>query len=1477
VKTRFDKYELIERIGKGGMAEVYLAKSHGAEGLEKQIVIKRVLPELSSNARFVEMFIAEAKIAMGLNHPNIVQIYDFGRVEDDFYLAMEYVEGWDLGQLLGASARRGEPWSLGEALVVALDVAKGLDYAHRRTDGWGERLGLVHCDISPQNILVSREGTAKIVDFGIARAASEEEQQGVVKGKYSYMSPEQASGKPLDARSDLFSLGVVLFELVCGRMLFKQGSAEETLSLVKSGVVPDIASLRADVPPGLERLLYRTLARDPGERPQTARELQQELMRELMGLGGLHDAYTVAEQVSALEPWLTVRPGMGGAQVSSAPEAAGVAEGAPRTSVIRTAPIRTTGPARTEVAGLVTPVTPALQTPLVGTNAPSVVFQARERKEVVLLAGELQGLLGLRAKIGQDRWLQVFQEYTRMVDSIAFKSDGVVHRVGETSFLLLLGVPISSENDAERGARMAMDLQDAMAGINLSLDQPLQLAIGLAIGEVLLEQEVEAGQRRYSWSFFGSSHEFVERLARAGLGKEILIGGQVWRRVRRDFDCEEIDPVRLPAEGTAQAWRLVGPRSQRDRVQDVRRAYHAFYGRELALKALRGAYREAVMEGSARALVITGEQGVGKSTLLEEFARGLDPRNVRVLRGVASPFDREVPLGGMGALLAELLRLGSPDDLRQVRATLETRIQALFPEVEESERELLLHSIGGIFSIRFPGSAFEELGGEERRRRISKSVRDLFKRFADRKPLVLAIDDAQYIDSMTLEITTQLFDSRQDSPMLLLLLWAGASDRLDTRWRGLLSARYVSEERLGELGQQEARQMVRDLLRVHRVEDPQVLDAILRHTGGNPFFIKEVVEVLRDRDMLQDATLKRHLALELDQADWLPTSVEGAIASRVDRLPLEMKVTLQRVALLWSPFEALEAAHVLEGVTPEALEELVARGFLEHVHEHVGPREASADAAPPTSEGPYRFSNAIAQEVVSRGLPPEESQRLHQRIADYLVEGGARGQGVTEHARLARHHDAAGNHGAAIHHYWEAAQAAFEQYGAVESLSLCDRILDRVDEADERGFKALLLKEQALGRLGLASEHLLVLERLTAHVASAPPAERAEVMLRRARHHYEQGEHGAARQLVEGVLALVAGDASLGLFLARATHMAAYLEMERGRHDEALRLVREAIGFYSAQSGSEAVQGLVSAHNVLGVIYRRAGQHEEALRAYDAGLALLAGHPAASQLGRYVMMNRGLALVYLARPEEALPSYRKVVAQAQRMGHRRDEAGALVNLGHALQVLGDLDAAASHVQRGLYLARKVNASVVLADGEVTMGVIYAERGDKASAERLLAEGLRLAESIPHVYLAVSGLLALARLRLEGASAEDARIVALQAEDCVERAQQAHMPAMVACARATWARALGIMGRMEQAQVLMAQAMEDADIIEREQILWDFVQLGGDAEAGEAALEEARALVRRRACWIEDVALRARFLDRPLHRAILGAEETPRTV
>jgi len=276
----FGRYYLVDKVATGGMAEVFKAKSFSHGGFEKLLVIKRILEHLSDNDEFVEMFIDEAKITVSLQHPNIVQIYDFGRITDNYYLSMECVEGKDVKGILRKLAQRRKLLPTEFAVYIAHEMAKGLFYAHSKVDNEGNPLRIIHRDISPSNILVSYTGEVKIADFGIAKAESSayDTQDGVLKGKFEYMSPEQASGADLDHRSDIFSAGIILHEMLTGRRLFKTDSDVKTLEKIKTVDILPPSALNPNIPARLDDIVMRALSQDPDDRFQDARELQQALL-----------------------------------------------------------------------------------------------------------------------------------------------------------------------------------------------------------------------------------------------------------------------------------------------------------------------------------------------------------------------------------------------------------------------------------------------------------------------------------------------------------------------------------------------------------------------------------------------------------------------------------------------------------------------------------------------------------------------------------------------------------------------------------------------------------------------------------------------------------------------------------------------------------------------------------------------------------------------------------------------------------------------------------------------------------------------------------------------------------------------------------------------------------------------------------------------------------------------------------------------
>ena len=278
VVERFGKYELLEKIAAGGMAEVFRARSRGAAGFEKILVIKKILPKLAEDEEFQTLFLDEARIAVQLMDVNIVQVYDLGEIDGQYFMAMEYVDGIDLSKLMQKSRKLRGSFPIHLALFIISEVLKALNFAHNRKDEQGKGLNIVHCDISPQNILISRSGEVKLTDFGISRAAFQmEEQHQVIRGKYAYMAPEQVEGRVLTGQTDIFALSIVLWELLAGKRLFKSKEKAQTLNNVRKAFIPSLHKERTEISQELEDVVSFGLKKSLKERYPNALRMLEEL------------------------------------------------------------------------------------------------------------------------------------------------------------------------------------------------------------------------------------------------------------------------------------------------------------------------------------------------------------------------------------------------------------------------------------------------------------------------------------------------------------------------------------------------------------------------------------------------------------------------------------------------------------------------------------------------------------------------------------------------------------------------------------------------------------------------------------------------------------------------------------------------------------------------------------------------------------------------------------------------------------------------------------------------------------------------------------------------------------------------------------------------------------------------------------------------------------------------------------------------
>jgi eukaryotic-like serine/threonine-protein kinase len=275
-----NRYRITERVASGGMAEVFRGVAESMRGFKKNIAIKRILPSLTKNKKFVAMFLDEARLSLSLQHANIVQVFDIGHTDDAYFIVMEFVDGVDLKALLDWRRRIGKRIPVAHSLYITMEISKGLSYAHELTNQENEApLNIVHRDVSPPNVLLSKQGEVKVVDFGLAKATSQVEvtDPGVVKGKMSYLSPEAARGEEVDRRADIFAVGILMYEMLTGKRLFYGETDYQTVELVRNAKIPPLRPQNPQIEPELEDIVRRALAKKKEDRFQTATDLQDAL------------------------------------------------------------------------------------------------------------------------------------------------------------------------------------------------------------------------------------------------------------------------------------------------------------------------------------------------------------------------------------------------------------------------------------------------------------------------------------------------------------------------------------------------------------------------------------------------------------------------------------------------------------------------------------------------------------------------------------------------------------------------------------------------------------------------------------------------------------------------------------------------------------------------------------------------------------------------------------------------------------------------------------------------------------------------------------------------------------------------------------------------------------------------------------------------------------------------------------------------
>jgi serine/threonine protein kinase/tetratricopeptide (TPR) repeat protein len=1414
----FGRYTLTQRIGEGGMAEVYLAQVTVAEGLSKRVVVKKIRKEFADQPEFTRMFVEEAKIALGLNHANIVQVFDFGQVHGSFYLAMELVEGLDLMGLVHTVRARGERMPVVIAAYIAHQAAAGLAYAHQRRDDFGTPLGIVHRDISPHNIMLSLAGTVKILDFGIARTAARARQQTesgalrqargddsgdvTIQGKIAYMSPEQALGGPLDQRSDIYSLGVVLYELLSGELVFRHRDRLVALELVRTRPLAPLQSLVPDIPDELAAVVDRALARDPEQRWETARALQSALA------GFLHRADPVVDdEVLSAFVGLHVGP-------TPAP--------APATHDDETRDLE--GSVDSQA--------------LAGRDAPAPTLQ-----RVVLLKAALEPALpGER--------LSAPTQFLALARDIAYKRDAEVCQLEASGILLAFGTVLDTGDTDETAVRAALALREAIG----------EAAPGYGIGVVLAGLPLAMVRGEGGLQRAEVPAEVARRLqAIAGrvLDGAVMIAGDLAPRLRRSWRVgpplgQELQSTDVPADMSPEtddslpleaAAPLLGPlRVPEERSPAIPGGRSLLVGRELEQKALRDAFAEAIRARSSRAVLLVGGPGVGKRALVERFIAGLPRGACVVLRGSGQWRRRNVPLGGF----LELLRNFFAVDRNSTAADLEARLVA----EQIAGADVIARTLAAALGLAGAAEGRSELDPLERRDRLWRLLRRLIRGLGQRRPVLIVLENLHFLDEHSVGLLEEWMHGQHNLP-LLGICTARPGPRADL----LRALPGVHTIELRELDEQARRELI--LRRFEDIEEAEpIAAAILARTGGNPLFIEETLADLLRRQILGWSPGGRSLQVRQRGAtiELLPT-IEAALHARIDALDPDDRALVDGAAILGLTFRTAELATLRlrpAAAVERAIERLIELGLF----------EVEAAARFPSA----RFGTVSLHEVVKNQLAPATAEALHREAAAIKLQRADHRPGRDD-GPIADHLVQAGDPAAAIDPAMRAARAARDVAGNVEAYYYWSLALRAMSPEDPRRWEALLAREAILQVWGRRRAQGADIRQILQLAEGAPEPEREVIALGRLlRFYLECGRVQRANQiyprLAAQTLALPPGDA-MDAHRAELGELGCDLMTRLGRLEQAEQLAHAALAH--CPPGPRGLQQRCRLHTCIGRAQLADGRLADATTSFEATLRLAqsAGYRRLeAEAQNFLGEVAGLSTRY----QEAVERFRAALQIDRDLGDRAATGVKLANLGIAYTAIGLYRRAERHLRKALELHEAIGHPGLLGEVIVHLGEVSAELGDAASARPLLDEAAAIAASRGDLRTELRARSRLARALLDAGASEEAGALA---SAVLARGREHGL-------RSAQVRALHVLSRLaeetgdqEQAILLEAEAVRlvEAGAAPVEGVL--SIHHLGHLTGRDDLLQEAAARVRARLEDLRDPELRRGYLAQSKVQEILA--------
>jgi eukaryotic-like serine/threonine-protein kinase len=1449
IPKRLAEFEVIRRLGVGGMAEVFLAKKRGAEGTYKLLVVKRILPQYGESSRFRTMFAEEAMLATRLNHPNIVQVYEFQDYgEHGQLLSMEYVEGPDLRKVMRAARTKRTRVPPYVAAYIAGEVAKGLHYAHDRKDERGNPMEIVHRDVSPQNILISFEGSVKIADFGIASANLFREEPGILKGKTGYMSPEQARGEKVDRRTDIYSLGVVFHELLTGRAIHGAAEGNDLLEAVRAGQVEPPSMFARDVPREIEAIVMKALSRNPDERFTTARDFAAAITRALFRSQQPIDAHTleaVLEQIVSREH---TSPGF------VAPvDAVQLPEDGSRAASVQT------GDLSSEASSAAIPddAVPH-RLPMQRSRR---TRQGQEVRHVAILSMQLHGTEQYSEAAGSSDAARFIEQLQQTLGEIAFKHGARLNWHQERAIIgghllptggatAIVGLMANPARAAAEAAWLAVDIHEAIQGA--CDDAPVELQAGIGIVRGIATGKRDRAGHLVSHTIEEPAPELARMLGQQAPAGGTWVAGGLYRLVRKDFVWSDAPTIAIESPRGKQMpanmriYCLVRSLTREEKMSEAERGTSELVGRDAEMAELQAAFHHVVNHssiesGRSTARVVAGEMGIGKTALVNAFLAEL-PDPGRFFRAELTPSRLDLPFSVLAEWLRSITNLHGESNSSLVRGRLRELVSLpdLGLDADEIISRLAALITGGL------ATAIDEGDAAQNRRYLTTGLRAFLARQALEGPVVLIVDNLQWADRASLEAIQDLLRAVDPWPVLYLLV-TRSGERLAPFLDGLVRIE------LKELSQEQQVQLLKTRLGAQAGVE-EVCAELSPRIGGNPFFLLEMVDALLERGTLELRETQNH-QFKLVRAEkhdgkkpQLPSTLEQLIGDRLDELPGEEQLVIEWLAVAGGACRIADLREILGPQVDEATTRLCARGLCDL-------RGDSVDVRHP-----------VARDVAYASIDPAARIAMHRTVGQHLAKTQL-ARGLT--AAIVAHHLESGRERlAAADHYLEAARTANQSYQLRLAKRYFRRVVRILPEDDPRCFEAHEALEaicRVQGQWRERKNHLCQMRILARKACKARWATAA--LMRTARFEADAGR--LARALTEAQRAeTTAHTSALIVDEVQAQALVGEILRDLGDMQGALAAIDRALT--SATNQLVPARQRADVLRAKGTLLRRVGRVNEAIAALAEAIAIFR-RAGARRMEAHAKNSLALALFVLGRFEDAISLGLDAVRIDLAIGGRLQIATTLSNIGQAYAALGDLDRSLAYLKR----ARKAHDSYrdhdAKADTLLCTAEVYIEVGDVREAESLVSEAATINLATGSAYDAAHEKIVRAQLARAAGDSASAVMFAFDARQVAEAqayvAFHFHAMAIEAAARVD-------IGELHTGILLATTAMGAMETIQGSEyglstraLCCAALRRAGSPQA-EDMLRRAGLWVKTLSATIRDDELRKRFLARAPAAALL---------